>query len=515
MRQGSRSIRSAGWGALLGVLSTTLGGPAVPVFAQTRPPAQFANVVLGPRVTVAWTIQAAKLPPTLPRTGEGVVGPTGLLEIGAYGSILVSGMSAAQAANAIEAHLSKYVYRPEVQLRIVGYNLRPPVILRAQLESPVLPVAAEFPDPDPASPPATEEPSASVEVVNSPELSTPPLLVPEISPPLVRPAVPPSPTVCNTEWRPVVHLDTPSNVKRANFQAAAGEPSAEKLNVPPRAMPAGPGGEPAASPVPVTDGGYALAPEMDAGSCPDGGLHMPPVPRECAYQALPTYVVEPPDVLILYLAVTGGPFKVNPISREHLVRPDGTISLGIFGDVKVAGMTLDQVKQAIYNYLTTQSAWQIKPDALQLKDISVDVLAYNSKFYYVITDGGGYGEQVQRFPITGKETVLDAISQIQGLPPVASKCRIWVARTPCAPYGTGKDQELPVDWIGITQRGDSHTNYQLVPGDRVYVDSQRIIRADTALAKIISPIERILGVTLLGATTYNTIANRGGGGTGR
>src|SRR5262249_56263464 len=64
----------------------------------------------------------------------------------------------------------------------------------------------------------------------------------------------------------------------------------------------------------------------------------------------------------------------------------------------------------------------------EAKDVNVDVIAFNSKVYYVITDGGGFGEQVRRFPVTGSETVLDAISNIAGLPAVASKKRIWGAR---------------------------------------------------------------------------------------
>ena len=47
--------------------------------------------------------------------------------------------------------------------------------------------------------------------------------------------------------------------------------------------------------------------------------------------------------------------------------------------------------------------------------VSVDVYAYNSKVYYVITQGAGFGDNIQRFPVTGNETVLDAISQVQGL----------------------------------------------------------------------------------------------------
>jgi len=135
---------------------------------------------------------------------------------------------------------------------------------------------------------------------------------------------------------------------------------------------------------------------------------------------------------------------------EHLVRQDGTISLGTYGSVYVAGLTLGQAKWAIEQHLTK---WLLNPE------ISIDVAAYNSKVYYVITDGGGYGQQVYRFPITGNETVLDAIAMIQGLPLVASKHRIWVARP--APDCVGCDQVLPVDWNAMTQGGSVRTNYQL------------------------------------------------------
>src|SRR5262249_19518281 len=70
------------------------------------------------------------------------------------------------------------------------------------------------------------------------------------------------------------------------------------------------------------------------------------------------------------------------IRGEHLVRPDGTVSLGTYGSVQVAGLTLDRVKAAIEFHL---SGTLLKPE------VSVDVFAYNSKAYYVVTDGGGFG----------------------------------------------------------------------------------------------------------------------------
>lgn len=187
---------------------------------------------------------------------------------------------------------------------------------------------------------------------------------------------------------------------------------------------------------------------------------------------------------------------VQQIRGEHLVRPDGTVALGMYGSVYVAGMSLPQIKQAIESHL---SRFLYKPE------VSVDVSAYNSKFYYVITDFAGNGEQVARVPATGNETVLDAISIVGGLSQVSSK-RIWIARP--APAGCG-DQILPVDWKGITRRGNTASNYQVLPGDRVFVMGQPLAKVDNTLARTLAPVERVLGTTLFGFTTFKTIETGG------
>jgi polysaccharide export outer membrane protein len=189
------------------------------------------------------------------------------------------------------------------------------------------------------------------------------------------------------------------------------------------------------------------------------------------------------------------------IRGEHLVRPDGTVALGVYGSVHVSGRTLDEAKAAIEAHLAN---FLLRPE------VSVDVFSYNSKVYYVITDGGGYGEQVYRLPSTGNETVLDAIGQILGLPAVASKRRIWVARP--SPDCAGCDLILPVNWRALTQCGKTATNYQIFPGDRIYVQAQPLITADAVLARVLAPVERILGVTLLGASTVQSIQTVGQGG---
>lgn len=239
------------------------------------------------------------------------------------------------------------------------------------------------------------------------------------------------------------------------------------------------------------------------------------VPRELAMQTLPAYVVEPPDVLLIEvhrwptdntgkILRTEDPLalKPQPISGQHLVGPDGTIKLGVYGAVQVTGLTLDQIRDNLKGFLGTWFGQN--PEAFL---VVVDVAAYNSKSYFVITDGAGYGAQAYQFPITGNDNVLKALTQIQGLPAVASKRDIWVARR--NPYGEIQQAafyRMPVNWCAITMWGDTSTNYQLMPGDRVFVESQRIIAWDNTMAKWLAPVERAFGITLLGSQTVNSIA---------
>ena len=178
---------------------------------------------------------------------------------------------------------------------------------------------------------------------------------------------------------------------------------------------------------------------------------------------------------------------------EHLVRPDGTISLGIYGDVYVAGQTLESIRTTLEGHLAQY---------FSNPRVTADVLAYNSKVYYVITDGAGYGQQVVRIPFTGNETVLDAIANIEGLSPTSSQ-RIWVARP--APSGVEMAQTLPVDWRAISREGVTTTNYQLLPGDRVFIEGDGLVATDNLIAKVLAPVERIFGVVSLGYGTIRRI----------
>jgi len=181
---------------------------------------------------------------------------------------------------------------------------------------------------------------------------------------------------------------------------------------------------------------------------------------------------------------------------DFMLAQDGTITLGSYGCVQLAGLTLAQAKAMIERHL---SQWLMNPE------VSVTVTGYNSKVYYVIADGAGFGMGVWRFPITGNETVLDAMAQISGLPAISSKKRIWLARP--SPACKGGYQILPIHWEVLVMGGDTATNWQLFPGDRIYIGADPWIECNNTMAKVMAPIERALGITLLGASTFQIIRN--------
>jgi protein involved in polysaccharide export with SLBB domain len=248
-------------------------------------------------------------------------------------------------------------------------------------------------------------------------------------------------------------------------------------------------------------GAYAVQPGgiVNLGS-PYGSVKVAGVTTEQAQEeirrVMATHVMDP-VVSVSLLEMSGR----QQIAGQHLVGPDGTVTLGSYGSVPVVGLTLAETKRAIELHLA---------QFLEDPEVAVDVFAYNSMVYYVITEGAGLGDGVNKFPITGNETVLDAIANINGLTGVSSK-RIWVAR-PSPDHSAC--QILPVDWQTVSAFGGTGTNYQLLPGDRVFVSEDRLVAFDTGLAKLLAPMERAMGFTLLSAGTATRLSGKvlqGGG----
>jgi polysaccharide export outer membrane protein len=440
-----------------------------------------------PYTVIQWRVDAGKTPQTPATNGESTVRPDGTLDLGPYGSVPVAGLTLQQTSEAIAKHLSKYVKDPHVHLKGYIRNGQPGP---AGTPSPGAAVARTAPPPPQGHPPQ-----------GGPVARTGYQPGPVIQPDVTTAAVPMNPSPADA----LITGAPPDDQGAGKPAADAKQP--EKDAKQPEKKAAAPATEVAGTGVPGDLGPFP--PHSDPHGGPGGA------PNELSKVSLPSYVIEPPDLLLVeYIAPNIGAFKDQAVRGAHLVRPDGTISLGIFGAVYVSHMTIEQAKAAIMARLQewiNAEAGKEKPAELDPRKLDVDVLAYNSKFYYVVTDGAGYGEQIFRFPVTGNETVLDALAQIGGLPLVASKKHIWVARR--VPDG-GPPMILPVDYIGTTQAGLAGTNFQVMPGDRIYVKADCLRTLDTNVAKFLSPIERVFGFTLLGAETITAVkqASRSSGG---
>jgi polysaccharide export outer membrane protein len=261
------------------------------------------------------------------------------------------------------------------------------------------------------------------------------------------------------------------------------------------------------------------------------------IPSEFKKVSMPDYVIEPPDlVLVEVLEALPG----RPISGERLVRPDGKISLGFYGEVYVAGLTISEAKEkVIYHlrkYLSDEGLGLLqmedsgpegssqpkldkdgKPLLIEnFKDcdrVFLDVTAYNSKNYYVLGDVAAPG----RLPVTGNETVLDALEFAGGLLPTAAPQNVRLVRP--APPGACCEQVLPVNLAAIMSGGDSTTNYQLMPGDRIVVYRDPIVRTTIFIDRLAAPFQTVLNSILQYSFTarsleFLALGTRGVGGAG-
>ena len=211
----------------------------------------------------------------------------------------------------------------------------------------------------------------------------------------------------------------------------------------------GPGG-----PLGLFPAGHCLLPE--ARQLRQAALETLLLPRELDKQVLPPYVVEAGDVLLVQPADLDSPIR---LPGDQTVLPDGTISLGRYGSLPVAGKTVEQIEAEARALIGTQAG--------DPGPILVRVVVRPSKVFYVLGEVNAPGA----FPFTGRETVLDALLAAGGLNDRASRRNIILSR-PSPPDGCRV--VLPVCFDAIVQLGDTTTNYQLAPGDRIFVPTRNL-----------------------------------------
>lgn len=181
-----------------------------------------------------------------------------------------------------------------------------------------------------------------------------------------------------------------------------------------------------------------------------------PASRELNKTVLPSYLVQPGDTLL-----------VEPVSLDSELRfpadqtvlPDGSIDLGRFGKLIVAGKTVEQIESDV--------AAAVKKAEPKAEEINVRLVNPQSAVYYVLGEVSSPGS----FPLIGRETVLDGILEAGGLTDKASQCNIILSRpsSPCSCRTA-----IPICYRQIVQLGDTTTNFQLMPGDRIFVATRTL-----------------------------------------
>ncbi len=199
----------------------------------------------------------------------------------------------------------------------------------------------------------------------------------------------------------------------------------------------------------------------------------------------PPHVIDALDILLITVGETV-PRPVQSIAGMHVVRPDGTIGLGVYGHAFVGGTTFPEAAEAIATRLTATEAGRGLTREQLAKDIQVNVESNDSEACYVISGLNDWTERVDKVSLVGGETVLDAISKVKGLVTIVPKCQIWIVRP--APPGS-EPQTLSVDFKAITELGKTETDHALRPGDRIFVRPEPA--SYDRYPRLLSPAERL------------------------
>jgi polysaccharide export outer membrane protein len=182
------------------------------------------------------------------------------------------------------------------------------------------------------------------------------------------------------------------------------------------------------------------------------------LPRELHKTTIDEYRIEPGDGLLILPSDLDSKVRVP---SDQTVLADGTIDLGKYGRLYAAGKTVGQIEAEV------QSAVKKVEKDEEIGFIDVRLVNRQSKVYYVLGEVTTPG----RFQLVGSETVLDGIMMAGGVTDRSSWRDIILVR----PIGDETGWVLRVDYGAIVRLGEAATNYQLCPGDRIYVGSRHLL----------------------------------------
>ena len=177
------------------------------------------------------------------------------------------------------------------------------------------------------------------------------------------------------------------------------------------------------------------------------------------------YRLQPGDVLEVQ-------FRYSPeFNQTVTVQPDGYITMEIGGDLKVAGFTVEQTKQAILRQASTR---------LQDPVATVLLKEFQKPYFVVAGEVGTPGKMEMRERVTA----LQAVMLAGGMKETAKSSQVVVYRRINSDYAEVK----LLNFKSIKKTSDLENDLTLQAGDVVYVPRDKI-----------SKIERFVRIASIGA----------------
>lgn len=144
-------------------------------------------------------------------------------------------------------------------------------------------------------------------------------------------------------------------------------------------------------------------------------------------------------------------WRDTDMSGDHLVRPDGMITLPLLGDVRAAGLRpgqlAEQIRTAAAKYLTESN-------------VSVVVRQINSRKVFITGEVRTPGA----YPLTSPRTIMQLIALAGGLTEFADAKNIMLMR-----ISNGQQQTYKFNYHDVSRGKGLPQNQQLQPGDTVVV----------------------------------------------
>jgi polysaccharide export outer membrane protein len=167
------------------------------------------------------------------------------------------------------------------------------------------------------------------------------------------------------------------------------------------------------------------------------------------------YVIEPNDVLsIRYLATP-------EYDHTATVQPDGYVSAPVVGELKVAGLTLPQAREAI-----------VAAAGRRLRDpeVYVDLKEFDKPRFTVAGEVGTPG----RFALNGRTTVLEAIATAGGLKTSSKHSQVLLLR----PLDPQRAAATLLDVKRMMRADGAAGNIAIAAGDVLVVPQNRISKVE-------------------------------------